>query len=116
MNDGADNNNPVLPPKYCFMDVGSLKILLSCTTCSNCKGASMTLDEKVVNFGFAQNFTAHCDACNHTFKFSNSNAIEKQTHLYDINRRGVQAFTEMGIGQMKIERFCAFMNMNPIGK
>ena len=94
---------------YFFMNLSILKTIVELVgQCPECKQRLLSVMINPENKkGFSQEIVLEC-ACTWTYS---SPRITSNRRAFDINRRIIMAFREMGAGLSSIETFCRMMNM-----
>ena len=107
---------------YFFMDAELfIDLIKEISKCPKCYGTIDTRYDNKQMLGLCHKFTFQCEDCDwtknvYTSKKINSNEGRGRKQ-YDVNRRAVIAFREIGKGFSAMETFCGFMNMpNPMSK
>lgn len=95
--------------EYVLMKLECLKLLIAVCRCPDCSNISLTV-ELGKNFGYAQDIKLRCTTCEF-YTEVNSSSKEKGKE-YDVNRRAVHAFVELGKGHAAAQLFSSFMNSN----
>jgi len=95
-----------------FIDVLLLQNLigLSCV-CRGCKLGNLILRENFMRkMGLASLLVLECDTCSKVSEIYSS-ATCKDSRAFEINRRAVLGFLEIGGGKTALNNFCAMLNM-----
>ncbi|KAG8180585.1 hypothetical protein JTE90_018204 [Oedothorax gibbosus] len=100
---------PISSNEYVLMSMYSLQTLIQQCKCSICCDSNLTVKfEK--SFGFAQVVTLRCLSCDF-FTTVNSSGKVQTEKSFDINRRIVTAFTEIGKGHASTKTFSTILNL-----
>lgn len=102
----------VYAPDNIIVDITCLQDLFSKCACTACHSQTLKVSASD-SYGFAHNLKLSCTSCGYiTCGFTSKKSEASQS--YDVNKRIVNAFNDMGQGYASLQLFCSSMNMKPM--
>ena len=96
-----------------IMNAACLQNLCANAMCPACNSQSLTVKSKDRTLGLVMSFNLVCEACGHELGSAHSSQRigNSSRNPFDVNRRAVNAFTNLGVGYAGMKKFCKIMDM-----